>query len=198
MIKKAIMGITLIVISLTAFIITYNIVYNKTVVEDIVKEEETKDRKTWVAERTNAKGSQLNELVKLYKDYKLDSTTLKIISELSTKFNVKPNKVISALGVIDLTDTQTTKQRINRTLKKQEEKLYWLETKDTNQQAPWIKERKEIITMCQLELALLHKAEESKEVKQKLQSVRTQYLHNIYPRIYKWKGEEGEAKSGGH
>lgn len=186
MIKKAIMGITLIVISLTAFIITYNIVY-----KDIVKEEKIKDRKTWVAERTNAKGSQLNELVKLHKDYKLDSTTLKIISELSHKFNVNPNKVIEALGIVELTDPQTTKQRINLTLKKQKDKLYWLETKDVNQQAPWIKERKEIITMCQLELALLHKAEENKEVKQKLQSVRAQYLHNIYPRLYPWKGKEG-------
>lgn len=193
MIKKAIIGITLIVISLTAFIITYNIVC-----KDIIKEEKIKDRKTWVAERTKAKGSQLNELVKLHKDYKLDSITLKLISELSNKFNVKPTEIMKALSMIDLTDPQTTKQRINLTLKKQQDKLYWLETKDVNQQAPWIKERKEIITMCQLELALLHKAEENKEIKQKLQSIRAQYLHNIYPRLYKWKGKEGEAKSGGH
>lgn len=193
MIKKAIIGIILIVISLTAFIITYNIVY-----KGIVKKEKIKDRKTWVAEITNAKGNQLNELVNLHKDYKLDSITLKLISELSNKFNVKPTEVMKALSMIDLTDTKTTKQRINLTLKKQKDKLYWLETKDVNQQAPWIKERKEIITMCQLELALLHKAEKNKKVKQKLQSVRIQYLHNIYPRLYKWKGKDGEPKAGGH
>ncbi|MEW6096303.1 MAG: hypothetical protein AB1567_07235 [bacterium] len=196
--KKTIIIIGLVVISFLAFIITYNNVYNKTVEKEVILEEKDKikcrNTKIWIAEITNTKGSQLNELVKLHKEYKLDSTTLKIISELSIKFNVTPNKVIEALGVIDLTDPQTTKQRINLTLKKQKDKLYWLETKDANPQAPWIKERKEIINMCELELALLHKAEENKIVNQKLQFVRAQYIHSIYPRVYPWKGTEG----GGH
>lgn len=200
--KKTIIGITiLIVITLSVFIITYNIVYDKTVEEENAHKEEEKktktkykNRKAWIAKITNTTGNQLNELAKLHKNYKLDAITLKIISELSTKFNVKPTKVIEALGLIDLTDPQTTKQRINLTLKKQKEKLYWLETKDVSQQEPWIKERKEIINMCQLELALLNKAEENKEIKQNFQAIRSQYIHNIYPRLHKWKGEAG----GGH
>jgi hypothetical protein len=197
--KKIITGIiTLVIISIPTFIITYNIVYNKTIEEENAHKEEEKkakikykNRKLWIAKVTNTKGSKLNELVKLHKDYKLDTTILKLISELSTKFNVMPNKVMEALGTIDLSNTQITRQRVNLTLKRQKDKLYWLETKDTDPKAPWIKGRKEIITMCQLELALIDKAEKNSKIKERLQHIRAQYIHNSYPRIYKWKGEKG-------
>lgn len=199
--KKIIISIiTLGIINLVAFAITYNIVYNKTVEEENGHKEEEKkakieykNRKKWIAKVTNTQGSRLNELVKLHKKYKLDTITLKIISDLSTKFNLMPNKVMKALSTIDLTDPHIAKQRINLTLKKQQDKLYWLETKDTDPEAPWIKERKEIITMCQLELALIYEAEENRKIKDKLQSVRRQYIHDIYPPIHKWKGEKGTA-----
>jgi len=193
--------ITLLIVIIRVSAITYNIVYNKVVEENAIKEEKKKEKdkreKEWIAKITNTKGDQLNELVNLHKKYKLDSATLKIISELSTKFNVKPNNVMEALSVIDLSDFKTTKQRINFTLKTQKDKLYWLETKDVNKQAPWIKDKKEIITMCQIELALLDKVEKNREVKQKFQSLRTQYLHTLYPRLYPWKGPQSES-GGGH
>lgn len=199
-IKKIIGIITLALICLVTFIITYNVVYNKTVAkEDVLKRREEKEklsRKVWIAEITNARGSQLNELIKLDKEYKFNSTTLKLISEIAHKFNVKPNKIIAALGMIDFNNPQTTKQRINLTLKKQKDKLYWLETKYVSQQASYIKERKEIINMCQIELALLNKAAKNKEIKKELQSIRAQYLHQSYPRLYPWKKEAKEG--GGH
>lgn len=199
-IKKIIGLITLAVISLVAFIITYKVVYNKTVAQEhALKKREGKEklaRKVWMAKITNARGNYLNELIKLDKEYKLDSTSLKLMAELSHKFNLKPYKIIEALAMIDLNNPQTTKQRINLTLKKQKDKLYWLETKYVSQQAPYIKERKEIIKMCQIELVLLNKAKENKEIKKKLQSIRAQYLHQSYPRLYPWKKETKEG--GGH
>jgi len=199
-IKKIIGIIILALISLVAFIITANKVYNKTVKEEEalkkIEEKEKLSRKVWIAKITNARGSLLNELVELDKDYKLDAPPLKLISELSNKFNIKPNKIIEALGMIDLNNPHATKQRINLTLKKQKEKLYWLETKYVNQQAPYIKERKEIIKMCQIELELLNKAIEEKEIKEKLLSLRAKYISETYPRLYPWKKEAKEG--GGH
>jgi len=196
-IKKIIGIIILGVISVEAFTITYNRVYHQTVAEQqICKKIERKQKlshKVWVAKITNAGGNLLNELVELDKDYKLDSTTLKLISELANKFKVKPNKVIEALGMIDLSAPSTTKQRINLTLKKQRDKLYWLETKYANQQAPYIKERKEIITMCQIELELLNKAIAEKEIQEKLQLLRAKYISVTYPRLYPWKKEAKEG-----
>ncbi|MEW6620667.1 MAG: hypothetical protein AB1422_15250 [bacterium] len=200
-ISKIIGLIILVTITVIVFIVTYNIVYNKTAEKQKVlkqeKELREKKTKTWIAETTRTEGNQLNELLKLYKDYKLDETTLKIIVELSTRFNVTPDVVLEALSLIDLNKPKATKQKIARTIKKQKDKLYWLETKDASQNAPWIKQRKEIITMCQIELGLLNKAEKDIEVKEKLEAVRTQYLHNkLYPRLYQWKKEAKEG--GGH
>lgn len=190
-----ILGIIILgIISLVAFNHTYNLVYYKTIEKQNVIEEQKHNRKRWIAKITNTQEKQLDELVKIDKDYKLDAGTLQLISKLSNEFNVNPNKVIEALGSIDLSDPKTTRQRITLTLKKQKDKLYWLETKDTSQHISWIKDRKEIITMCSLELALLQHAQKDSEIKEKLQSIRTQYLHKIYPKLYPWKGEEGAPK----
>lgn len=192
--------IILIGISLFAYRVSYNFVYNKSIEQEIIAKEKKEkaeiNHKKWMVKVTGAKGNRLDELIQLHKDYKLDAETLKIFSELSTKFNVNPNKVLEALGMIDLSIPQTTKQRINHTLKKQRDKLYWLETKNSNPDDPWIKEKKEVINMCRIELTLINKAQKDKEIKTKLDTVRTQYLHCIYPRIYPWKGG-GETK-GGH
>lgn len=190
-----ILGIIILsIISLIAFNQTYNLVYYKTIEKQNAIEEQKINRKKWIAKITNTQEKQLDELVKIDKDYKLDADTLQLISKLSNEFNVNPDKVIEALGSIDLSDPKITRQRITLTLKKQKDKLYWLETKDASQHISWIKDRKEIITMCSLELALLQQAQKNSEIKEKLQSIRTQYLHKIYPKIYPWKGEEGAPK----
>lgn len=194
-----ILGIIILgILSLIVFNHTYNLVYYKTIEkQNAIEEQKQKteiNRKRWIAKITNTQEKQLDELVKIDKDYKLDADTLQVISKLSNEFNVNPDKVIEALGSIDLSYPKITRQRITLTLKKQKDKLYWLETKDASQHISWIKDRKEIITMCSLELALLQQAQKDSEIKEKLQSIRTQYLHKIYPKIYPWKGEEGTPK----
>ncbi|MFH1564101.1 MAG: hypothetical protein ABIF11_11915 [Nitrospirota bacterium] len=194
--------IILIGLSLFAFRVTYNIVYNKSVQQEIISKEKKEkaevQHKRWVTKITGAKESQSEGLVEIHKDYKVDADILKLIFQVSSKFNVSPNMVLQALGMIDLNAGKSTKQRILLTLKKQKDKLYWLETKNSTQQTAWIKERKEIINMCRIELALLNKAQKDKEIKAKLEILRIQYLHRIYPRVYPWK-EKAEGKSeGGH
>lgn len=197
--NKKIIGSTIgIIILIGISLATFRITYNKSVEQEIVAKEKREkieaQHKRWMVKVTRAEMSQLDELIQLHKDYKLDPETLKLISELSGRFNVSPNMVLQALGMIDLNAGKSAKQRIQLTLKKQKEKLYWLENKNSNPDDPWIKERKEVINMCRIELALLNKAQKDREIKAKLDTLRTQYLQRIYPRVYPWKGKEG----GGH